>query len=165
MALALALLAGALVGQSPAPEADLLAGRERAAWRLIASLQSPYCPGLTLESCPSWYADSLRGVIRQRMAAGESPGRIRSELAAEFGQAILGEPSWQGFDVLGWVGPAALILGTMAGLTLLLRRRHREMRLAVPGAAPSPAIASIDAVERARLEAVLARALHEGERQ
>jgi cytochrome c-type biogenesis protein CcmH len=156
-----ALVAGALAGQTPAPAADLLAVRESAAWKLIASLQSPYCPGLTLESCPSWYADSLRGVIRKRMATGEAPERIRQELAAKFGQRVLGEPTWQGFDVLGWMGPAVLIGGTMAGLALLLRRRQRTA--SETDGVPTPAIAPIGTEERARLEALLARELVEVE--
>lgn len=161
--LALGLLAGPLAAQSP--DADALASRETAAWKLIASLQSPFCPGLTLESCPSWYADSLRSVIRKRMAAGESPETIRTELAAEFGQRVLGEPTWQGFDVLGWVGPAVLILGTMLGLALLLRRRHQATQVAAPAPAGPADSLPMTGAERSRLEAVLARELLESERQ
>jgi cytochrome c-type biogenesis protein CcmH len=151
--------------QPAAPDADLLARRESEAWRLMASLQSPYCPGLTLESCPSWYADSLRGVIREQMAAGESPERIRSELAEEFGQRILGEPTWQGFDLVGWVGPGVLIGLTMLTLGLVLRRREkvRAEPLTTGRAGLVPPLPELPPVERARLEAVLERELREGE--
>ncbi|HWA59708.1 MAG TPA: cytochrome c-type biogenesis protein CcmH [Gemmatimonadales bacterium] len=147
------------------PDPDLMARRESAAWRLIASLQSPFCPGLTLESCPSWYADSLRGVIRERMAAGESPERIRSELAGEFGQRILGEPTWQGFDLLGWVGPGAVIVLSMLTLGLVLRRRvqGRAEPLTAGGAGMVPPLPELAPVERARLAAVLERELRGGE--
>ncbi len=133
---------------------ELLAARETAAWRLIASLQSPFCPGLTLESCPSWYADSLRTVIRQRMAAGESPVTLREQLARDFGQRVLGEPTWRGFDVLGWIGPGAALL--VAGLVLaaVLRRRGRTPPTAANTVRPDyvPVLIEIPPAERARLE-------------
>ncbi len=151
----------ALAGQDSVPSPDLLSARETAAWRLIATLQSPFCPGLTLESCPSWYADSLRTVIRQRMAAGESPDVIRRELARDFGQPVLGEPTWQGFDLLGWIGPGLLLLVAGTVLVAALRRRGRP--------APGPAVVTdpgepfglnyIPAAERERLTRRLAAEL------
>jgi len=162
----LALGVATAAAQTPV-DADLatLAARETAAWRLIASLQSPFCPGLTLESCPSWYADSLRTVIRERMARGEPAERIRAELARDFGQRVLGEPTWEGIDVTAWIGPAVLILLGAAGLTVAIRRER------ISGAVPArgrpeyvPPMPDLSPAERARLEAALARELTESER-
>jgi cytochrome c-type biogenesis protein CcmH/NrfF len=145
--------------------AGLLQQRESAAWRLIATLQSPFCPGLTLESCPSWYADSLRTVIRERMARGEPAERIRAELARDFGQRVLGEPTWQGFDVSGWLGPGVVVTASAVLLTLTLRRHARESPVAQTRGRPEfvPPMPELPAVERARLEAALERELAERE--
>lgn len=139
------------------PTAEL-ARRESAAWRLIATLQSPFCPGVTLESCPSWSADSLRTEIRQRMARGESPEHIRTELVRDFGQSVLGEPTWQGFDVLGWVGPAALLLLSGGVLLAALRCRDHSTLTAIQCGQPEfvPPMPGLAAEERAKLEAWLA---------
>jgi cytochrome c-type biogenesis protein CcmH len=141
--------------QSPTgPDPATLAARETSAWRLIASLQSPFCPGLTLDSCPSWYADSLRTEIRQRMAAGESPEAIRDQLARDFGQRILGEPTWRGFDVLGWIGPGVLLLLGGSVLAMVVRQRGRRTPSPAAVVRPEyvPALVDIPPSERARLE-------------
>jgi cytochrome c-type biogenesis protein CcmH/NrfF len=159
------LLAAAVLGPARTPadsvSADLLQQRETAAWRLIATLQSPFCPGLTLESCPSWYADSLRTEIRQRMARGESAARIRAELARDFGQQILGEPSWHGFDVTGWIGPAVVMTLSAALLALRLRCRAVAPATAVLRGRPDLELLppTLAPEERARLEEDLAREL------
>lgn len=136
------------------PDPATLAARETAAWRLIASLQSPFCPGLTLESCPSWYADSLRTEIRQRMAAGESPAVIRAQLARDFGQRVLGEPTWRGIDVLGWIGPGVLLLLGGAVLAMVVRQRVRRVLSPAAVVRPDyvPALVEIPPAERAQLE-------------
>ena len=163
--LLMALLAG--WGPRDSVPAGLLQQRESAAWRLIATLQSPFCPGLTLESCPSWYADSLRTVIRGRMAAGESAEVIRRQLQRDFGQRVLGEPTWRGFDVLGWIGPGVLVAASGLLLTLGLRRRGRHPPQAVVSARPAfvPPLPELPAAERARLEEELRRELGLSERE
>ena len=61
------------------------------AQRLFGDLMSPFCPGLTLATCPSPGADSLRRDIRTRLALGESPRAIRAAYAATWGEEILGD--------------------------------------------------------------------------
>jgi cytochrome c-type biogenesis protein CcmH len=151
----LVLCAAMAAAQAPVTlDPATAAARESAAWRLIASLQSPFCPGLTLESCPSWYADSLRTEIRQRMAAGESPAAIRAQLARDFGQRVLGEPTWRGFDVLGWIGPGVLLLLGGAALARVVRQRGRRVPAPAAVVRPDyvPELVEIPLEERARLE-------------
>ncbi len=158
------LLLLALLAQQPvAPvSADPVAATaaHRAATALIESLQSPFCPGLTLSACPSWHADTLRQSLRQRVLAGESPPALRREMAARYGQYVLGEPTWHGFDVLGWVGPGALLLLAGGTLWMLLRRRRAQPPAALRGRPEhAPPIVALDAEEQARLEARLAAEL------
>ncbi|HTS87800.1 MAG TPA: cytochrome c-type biogenesis protein CcmH [Gemmatimonadales bacterium] len=162
-----ATLLAALVAGGPGDSlpADLLRQRESAAWQLIATLQSPFCPGLTLESCPSWQAESLRTDIRRRMAGGESANRIKGDLVAAFGQRIVGEPTWSGFDVTGWVLPGVLVsLSTLMLATVLrYRRRHASRDVRYP--AFIPPVEALPSAERLRLEELLRRDLSEYEEQ
>lgn len=148
----LALLLQAVPAAPPADATEILA-RQRAATALIASLQSPFCPGLTLPACPSWHADTLRQSLRHRVELGESPVVLRQEMAQRYGQYVLGEPTWHGFDVLGWLAPAALLLAAGAGLVLGLRRRAAGVVEATdaPPAGP-PTRPPLAPEERARLE-------------
>ena len=43
---------------------------------IITTAMSPYCPGLTLEVCPSPQADSLRKVIIARVQRGDTRARL-----------------------------------------------------------------------------------------
>ncbi len=157
------LLTTALLQAAPldTANADLraTAAERRVAAELIASLQSPFCPGLTLPACPSWHADTLRRSLRRRVYAGESPAALRREMASRYGQAILGEPSWQGFDVLGWVGPGVLLLAGIVGVVVFLRRKPPVTTPASPVPPPLPPPGSEDA----RLVAQLAEELRASE--
>lgn len=138
---------------APPPEAELLADRQRTASGLIAGLQSPFCPGLSLPACPSWHADTLRQALRRRVLEGESPTALRREMVARYGQYVLGEPTWSGFDVIGWVGPGILLLLSGAALVLMLRRRQRATRPGLRGRPEYvPPMPAIPAEERLRLE-------------
>lgn len=157
------VLTAALLQAAPVDtaNADLRAtpAERRVAAELIASLQSPFCPGLTLPACPSWHADTLRRSLRRRVYAGESPAALRREMASRYGQAILGEPSWQGFDVLGWIGPGVLLLGGIVGVVVFLRRKPPESAPVMSVPQPPPAPGSEDA----RLVAQLAEELRASE--
>ena len=157
------LLTTALLQAAPTDtaNADLRAtpAERRMATDLIASLQSPFCPGLTLPACPSWHADTLRRSLRRRVYAGESPVALRQEMAARYGQAILGEPSWQGFDVLGWIGPGLLLAGGVVAVVVFLRRQPPPLP-STPQAAVAP---PVPGSENARLVAQLAEELRASE--
>ncbi|MBK8003178.1 MAG: cytochrome c-type biogenesis protein CcmH [Gemmatimonadetes bacterium] len=157
------LLTTALLQTAPidTANADLraTAAERRVAAELIASLQSPFCPGLTLPACPSWHADTLRRSLRRRVYAGESPAALRQEMASRYGQAILGEPSWQGFDVLGWIGPGVLLLAGIVGVVVFLRRKPPASAPVMSVPPPPPAPGSEDA----RLVAQLAEELRASE--
>lgn len=134
---------------------------QRTATALIESLQSPFCPGLTLPACPSWHADTLRQALRRRVLAGESPAALRREMAARYGQYVRGEPTWHGFDVLGWLGPGALLLLAGGVLWRVLGRRRARASGESPGRpAYVPPLVPLEAEEQARLEARLAEELH-----
>ncbi len=77
---------------------------------LYRDLQSPYCPGLSLASCPSPQADSLRKDIAVRLANGESVSAITDSLAVAYGSNIRGSPTLDGFGAAAYAGPAVLVI-------------------------------------------------------
>ncbi len=96
------------------------------AQRLFGDLMSPFCPGLTLATCPSPGADSLRRDIRARLFRGESPGAIRATYAATWGEEILGAPRWRGWGIVLWLMPGVMLaVGAAVVVVCLLRVQRR----------------------------------------
>jgi cytochrome c-type biogenesis protein CcmH len=122
--------------------------------KLLGTLMSPFCPGLTLATCPSVYAETLRVSVRQRLDAGETPDAIEESLVAAFGESIRGAPRAAGLGLVLWALPA-IVLGA-GGIVVLLWLRTRGVRAAP---APSPAANHAGSVatpaDLARLEAEL----------
>lgn len=90
---------------------------------IITSAMSPYCPGLTLETCPSPSADSLRQVIIARVNRGDRRVQIEADLERDFGSAIRSTPKAEGFGLVGWAVPGVFMLVGLLWLTRWLRRR------------------------------------------
>jgi len=124
---------------------------EEATQALAAELRCPVCQNLSVADSPSEMATQMRAVIRDRLAAGESPAQLRAYFVSRYGEWILLAPPKHGFNWVAWAGPFAA-LGLGAGvLALVLRRATRR-------AAPPPPALAPDVAAR------LAAALREEER-
>jgi copper(I)-binding protein/cytochrome c-type biogenesis protein CcmH/NrfF len=95
---------------------------------MYRDLLSPYCPGLSLASCPSPQADSLRKAIAFRFYNGETPEAITEALVVDYGPGIRGSPSMDGFGSAAFFVPVLLLL---AGALFAARWIRRNTRRAV----------------------------------
>ena len=132
--LSLAVLV-ALVALPLAAHADAL---DEGVRRVALQLQCPVCEGETVADSPSGLATDMRGVIRTKLAAGETDQQILDDFVASYGDSILTEPPKRGISLGVWIGP---IVGVALGLllvTMLLRTWRR---------APAPASGGQQAVD------------------
>lgn len=108
---------------------------------LYRDIMSPYCPGLTLSSCPSPQADSLRKAIAVRYNAGETPAQITESLVEHYGPSVRGAPTVEGFGLAAYLGPVVVLL---VGAVLILRwlRKHQHRAGGTAGALLCAAVAS-----------------------
>ncbi|MCI0548254.1 MAG: cytochrome c-type biogenesis protein CcmH [Candidatus Rokubacteria bacterium] len=112
--------------------------------RIAADLRCVVCQNLSVADSPSETANQMRAIIRERLAAGDTPEQVVAYFVDRYGQWILLSPPKRGFDLLVWVVPLA---ATAAGLVLvgvLLRRWSRRPAAAAAGAA-------VDAATRERI--------------
>lgn len=105
-------------------------GDERAR-RLEAELRCPVCQGLSIADSPAVLAGEMRGVVAQRVAAGESDAGIRAYFVERYGQWILLVPDAAGANLLLWAAPGLLLLGGAA--VLVARTRRPGVRRPVEG--------------------------------
>jgi len=92
----------------------------------------------TLDQSNAPIANRIRQFISARIAAGDTESEIKAKLVAQFGPAILAEPSKHGFNLLAWVLPfVALGVGAVALGWLVWRwSRGRERSSAAAGGPP-----------------------------
>jgi len=96
--------------------------KEEKAQDLMETLRCLQCQGQSIADSDAPIAGSMRSLVRERIAAGESPEAIRAWLVERYGDYVSYAPQ---FTALTWplfVVPLALILLA----ALLLRRRFRR---------------------------------------
>jgi len=143
-----ALLLLALVLAAPAAASE----RHPTLGELEGEVMCPTCK-TTLDQSSAPIANRIRQFITTRIAAGDTKSQIKQKLVAQFGPAILAEPSRHGFNLLAWVLPfVAIGLGAAALAWLVWRwSRRREAAPAAAGEAP------VDPEIERRLDDELAR--------
>ena len=138
----IALLALAASGASAASVS------EDAVHEVAAQLRCVVCQSLSVADSPSETAHQMKDIIRERLAAGETPEQVRAYFVEKYGTWILLSPPRQGFNLLVWVVPFA---GLGLGLILVLIVVRRWSRRPAAPAAPPP-----DAAMRARIRREMA---------
>ena len=112
---------------------------EKTVQEIAAQLRCVVCQSLSVADSPSETANQMRGIIRERLAAGETPVQVRDYFVEKYGQWILLSPPRRGFDLLVWVVPFAA-LGAGLVLVALVLRRWRRTPSPVPTAALEPSV-------------------------
>jgi cytochrome c-type biogenesis protein CcmH len=145
-ALALGALVLVLAGPAAASE------QRPTASELESELVCPVCE-TTLDTSDAPVARRMKAFIRERIAAGDTKSEIKSKLVADFGPAVLAVPPRQGFDLVAWILPLAVLAAGAVLVGALAWRWSRQRDEAPP---PDEAEPLDPALER-RLDEELAR--------
>jgi cytochrome c-type biogenesis protein CcmH len=97
---------------------------ERRAQGLMETIRCLVCQGQSIADSDAEMAGDMRSLIRERIAAGEEPERIRAWLISRYGDWVSYAPTFEPVTWLLWAMPF-LLLG--AGF-LLARGRFRRRR-------------------------------------
>jgi cytochrome c-type biogenesis protein CcmH len=93
-----------------------------------AQLRCVVCQSLSVADSPSQTAHQMREIIRERLAAGETPEQVKAYFVEKYGLWILLSPPRQGWSLLVWVVPFAGLLAGLVVVALLVRRWSRRPR-------------------------------------
>lgn len=128
----LVVVIGSLALPWPAYADDPLATKELQVER---QLGCPICTNLPLNVCDNQLCQEMRGVIHQRLEAGETPDQVVAYFVSRYGDAVLLEPPQRGFSLAVWYIPiVGLLIGAGIFYVFLrqsLIRRHRLLRRSV----------------------------------
>lgn len=120
------LLCGALLAQAadaPPAAADPVA--EKRMLGITAELRCLVCQNQTVADSTSGLADDLRAQVRTMIADGKTDQEIVDFMTARYGDFVLYRPPVKATTALLWYGPAALLLGGVLVLVLVLRQRSK----------------------------------------
>lgn len=119
----------------------LLAQRtlEDRAQNLEGKVMAPCCGANTVAEHHSAASEKVRQEIREALAAGKTDHEVLEMLVAEYGEPILAAPRPEGFNLVPYLVPFALLIGGGAVLVLVVRgwaRRERDAAVDAPAPAP-----------------------------
>jgi cytochrome c-type biogenesis protein CcmH len=118
--------------------ASAAAVSEDAVHEVAAQLRCVVCQSLSVADSPSETAHQMKDIIRERLAAGETPEQVRAYFVEKYGTWILLSPPRQGFNLLVWVVPfVGLGLGLVLVLTVVRRWSRRPAAPAAPPLDPA----------------------------
>ncbi len=122
------------------------AQRERFAV-LVAELRCPKCQNQNLADSNAPIATDLRREIHRMLGEGQSDEQIIDYLVQRYGEFVRYNPPLNERTWVLWFGPAALLLGGLTALLLIVRRRR--------SATANPQLTELTADEQARLRVLL----------
>lgn len=94
---------------------------------LYQDVLSPFCPGRSLNDCPSSKAQELKNLMRQHVEAGASNEQVLEQVFATYGEQYRAVPRYAGFGKLIWWIPALfVIVGGCIIATVATRRQRGE---------------------------------------
>lgn len=100
---------------------------DKQAYELYQQVFSPFCPGRSLNDCPSSKAHELKDEMRGKLEQGVPPQAILDEVFARFGDQYRAVPTYQGFGKLVWWAPIGfLAIGLLVAILVVLGRRRGE---------------------------------------
>ena len=88
---------------------------------VASQLKCLVCQGESVADSPATLSQQMRGIIRQQLQSGKAEQEGLQYFESRYGERILGSPPWQGFTLLAWLVPVALLLGGTVLLCIVLR--------------------------------------------
>lgn len=134
------MAAGAVQPDEILPNAAL----EARARDISKQLRCLVCQNQSIDDSDAELARDLRILVRERLTQGDSDAAVMGYITARYGAFVLLKPPFQPATWLLWFGPLAILLLSLAGIAVFLRRR----------AAPAP-LPDLSADERRRLAEIL----------
>ncbi len=139
VALAVLLFGLLLIVTAPAaiaPTKPAAVNLDDATLSVARNLYCPVCPGTPLDVCDTAACQQWRDLIRQKLAAGQTPAQIEQFFVAAYGERVLGAPKPEGLNLAIYVAPIIAILAGGFILYFAIRSWMKTRVTRAPAATP-----------------------------
>ena len=113
--------------------ADEMDDRVRA---ISKQLRCPVCAGESVADSNAQVSVQMRGIIREKLEAGESEAQIKAYFVERYGPSILLSPEAKGFTLGVWVAPVVALFVGLGIVVAVLRSWSRRGEPVAPAPAP-----------------------------
>jgi cytochrome c-type biogenesis protein CcmH len=121
---------------------------EQEAHEIGSQLRCVVCQNLSVADSPSEMAGQMRGLVRERLAAGDSREQVMQYFVDRYGDWILLSPRREGFTLIVWLAPiVATVVGLLIAVFVIRRWTSRK-----PGGSTAPEAVEPHKRERIRRE-------------
>jgi cytochrome c-type biogenesis protein CcmH len=114
---------GAVAGEAVPAAADPVL--EARMLRIATELRCLVCQNQTIADSHADLAIDLRQQVREMLQKGQTDQQILDYMTARYGDFVLYRPPVKNTTLLLWVGPGVMMVGGLALLVVILRRRSR----------------------------------------
>lgn len=113
------LAAAAPLADTPLPDA----AAEADARALMEELRCLVCQHQSIADSDADMAGDMRAIVRERIAAGDRPEKVKAYLVSRYGDFVTFDPPKTGANIVLWAAPLIfLVLGALAAWRLFRRR-------------------------------------------
>lgn len=100
---------------------------DREATSIYQQVFSPFCPGRSLNDCPSSKAAELKDELRAKLEAGAPSEEVLREVFQRYGDQYRAVPLFAGVGVLVWIAPIIfIVLGLLIVFTFSRGTKSRS---------------------------------------
>lgn len=98
---------------------------ERRTQALNQSIMCPVCPGESIDQSQVALAVQMRGIVREKLAAGWSDERVRDFFVERYGPSVLLEPPTEGIGLAVWMVASLGVVVGVGAFALAVRHMRR----------------------------------------
>lgn len=106
---------------------------DKQSYEMYQQVFSPFCPGRSLNDCPSSKAHELKLEMRQKLEQGVPPDQILQAVFSRFGDKYRAVPLFEGIGTMVWLAPIGfVVVGLALAVAVVLRRKKASSRTSSP---------------------------------
>lgn len=114
-----------VTGDAARVDATTMDPMEARVQSITAELRCLVCQNQTVADSTSDLANDLRREVRKQLASGASDQAVLDFMTQRYGDFVLYRPPVKTSTALLWAGPGVMLVGGLAALAFVLRRRSR----------------------------------------